>query len=110
MAAGSPDAAGIVELEGRRLAHVVAAVVAVLDPGLLILGGAVGRNSKQLAPPVAEELARLSPLRPRIVPAELGDDAVLLGAVTAALGTVRDQVFADRMTAPRVRQAALASS
>ncbi len=109
-AAGSGDAARIVEQEGRRLAHVVAAIVAVLDPGLLILGGAVGRNTDQLAPPLAEELSRLSPLRPRILAAELGDDAVLLGAVTAALGTARDQVFADRMTAPRLRQAAVAGS
>jgi predicted NBD/HSP70 family sugar kinase len=109
-AAGSGDAARIVEQEGRRLAHVVAAIVAVLDPGLLILGGAVGRNSDQLAPPLAEELSRLSPLRPRILPAQLGDDAVLLGAVTAALSTARDQVFADRMTAPRLRQAAVSGS
>jgi len=104
-AAGDLAAAKIVRQEGRRLAHVVAAVVAVLDPGLLILGGAVGRNTDQLAPSLGEELSRLSPLRPRIVPAELGDDTVLLGAVTAALGNARDQVFADRMTAPRWRAA-----
>jgi predicted NBD/HSP70 family sugar kinase len=109
-AVGSADATRIVEQEGRRLAHVIAAVVAVLDPGLLILGGAVGRNSDQLAPPLGAELSRLSPLRPRIVPAQLGDDAVLLGAVTAALGTARDQVFADRMTAPRLRTAASSGS
>ena len=91
----------MVELEGRRLAHVVAAVVAVLDPGALVLGGAVGRNTDQLTGPLLGELANLTPLRPRILSAQLGDEAVLLGAVTAALGTARERVFADRMASSR---------
>ncbi len=98
--AGTQVALDVVELEGKRIAHVVAAVVAVLDPGLLVLGGAVGRNADQLTAPLSDELARLTPLRPRIVGAHLGDDAVLLGAVAAALDTARQRVFADRMGTP----------
>jgi predicted NBD/HSP70 family sugar kinase len=98
---GDPAARQAVELEGTRLAHVVASVTAVLDPGLLVLGGAVGRNTDQLAGPIEAELARLTPLRPRIVSAHLGDEAVLLGAVTAALDTARQQVFSDRMASIR---------
>jgi hypothetical protein len=37
-------------------------------------------------------------LRLQIVGAQLGDDAVLLGAVAAALGTARQRVFAARMS------------
>jgi predicted NBD/HSP70 family sugar kinase len=87
----------VVNLEGKRIAHLVAAVVAVLDPGLLVLGGAVGRNTEQLAGPLSDELAKLTPLRLRIVSAQLGDDAVLLGAIAAAIETARQRVFADRM-------------
>ena len=95
--AGNQAALAAVNLEGKRIAHVVVAIVAVLDPGLLVLGGAIGRNADQLTGPLGDELARLCPLRPQIVGAHLGDDAVLLGAVAAALGTARQQVFDDRM-------------
>ncbi|HET7017776.1 MAG TPA: ROK family protein [Streptosporangiaceae bacterium] len=98
-AAGNRLALEVVQLEGKRIAHVVAAVVAVLDPGLLVLGGAIGRSADQLTGPLGSELARLTPLRPRIVGAQLGDDAVLLGAVAAALDAARQRVFADRMGA-----------
>lgn len=95
--AGDLLARDVVNILGERIAHLVAAVVAVLDPGLLVLGGAIGRNTDLLADPLNDELARLTPLRPRIVSAQLGDDAVLLGAVAAALETARQRVFADRM-------------
>jgi predicted NBD/HSP70 family sugar kinase len=94
---GNQLAREVVELEGKRLAHVVAAVAAVLDPGLLVLGGAIGRNTDLLTGPLSDELARLTPLRPQIVSAQLGDDAVLLGAVAAALDTARERVFTSRM-------------
>jgi hypothetical protein len=38
----------------------------------------------------------LTPLRPRIAPSRLGEDAVLLGAVATALGTAREVVFERR--------------
>ena len=97
--AGDRLALDVVQLEGKRIAHVVAAIVAVLDPGLLVLGGAIGRSADQLTGPLGSELARLTPLRPRIVGARLGDDAVLVGAVAAALDAARQRVFADRMGA-----------
>ncbi|MGH1551494.1 hypothetical protein ACRAWF_02725 [Streptomyces sp. L7] len=43
-----------------------------------------------------ENLRALTPLRPKIVPSALGEDAVLLGAVATALGTARDLVFERR--------------
>lgn len=99
---GDQAALEAVNLEGKRIAHVVAAIVAVLDPGLLVLGGAIGRNADLLTGPLGDELARLTPPdwqtpRPEIVGAHLGDDAVLLGAVAAALDSARQQVFDDRM-------------
>ncbi|UFR06447.1 ROK family protein [Streptomyces sp. Go40/10] len=93
---GDPAAVRAVELEGERIAHTVAAAAAVLDPDLVVLGGGVGHSVDLLLRPVRERLRALTPLRPRIAPGRLGEDAVLLGAVATALDTARDLVFARR--------------
>jgi predicted NBD/HSP70 family sugar kinase len=95
---GNPAAAAAVRLEGERIAHAVAAAAAVLDPDLVVVGGGVGHSIDLLLRPVRETLRTLTPLRPKIVPGRLGEDAVLLGAVATALGTARDVVF-ERRTA-----------
>ncbi|MET8952801.1 ROK family protein [Streptomyces sp. NPDC004393] len=96
---GHPAATRAVELEGERIAHTVAAAAAVLDPDLVVLGGGVGHSVDLLLRPVRETLRALTPLRPKIVPSRLGEDAVLLGALATALGTARDVVFERRSTA-----------
>ena len=93
---GNPAAVKAVELESERIAHTVAAAAAVLDPDLVVLGGGVGHSVDLLLRPVRENLRALTPLRPKIVPGRLGEDAVLLGAVATALGTARDVVFERR--------------
>ncbi|MFF8730987.1 ROK family protein [Streptomyces sp. NPDC015171] len=95
---GEPAAVRAVELEGERIAHTVAAAAAVLDPDLVVLGGGVGHSVDLLLRPVREHVRALTPLRPRIAPSRLGEDAVLLGAVAVALDTARDLVF-ERRTA-----------
>ncbi|MGW1254639.1 ROK family protein [Streptomyces sp. NPDC002513] len=96
---GHPAAARAVELEGERIAHTVAATAAVLDPDLVVLGGGVGHSVDLLLRPVRETLRALTPLRPKVAPSRLGEDAVLLGALATALGTARDVVFTRRSTA-----------
>ncbi|WP_069766967.1 ROK family protein [Streptomyces sp. LUP30] len=93
---GNSAAVKAVELESERIAHTVAAAAAVLDPDLVVLGGGVGHSVDLLLRPVRENLRALTPLRPKIVPSRLGEDAVLLGAVATALGTARDVVFERR--------------
>jgi predicted NBD/HSP70 family sugar kinase len=93
---GHPAAVKAVRLEGERVAHTVAAAAAVLDPDLVVLGGGVGHSVDLLLGPVRETLRTLTPLRPRIAPSRLGEDAVLLGALATALGTARDVVFERR--------------
>ncbi|MBL1084618.1 ROK family protein [Streptomyces actinomycinicus] len=95
---GHPAAVRAVQLEGERIAHTVAAAAAVLDPDLVVLGGGVGHSVDLLLRPVQEHLRTLTPLRPRIAPGRLGEDAVLLGAVATALDTARAMVF-ERRTA-----------
>lgn len=93
---GSAPAIAAVRQEGERLAHTVAAVAAVLDPELVVLGGGVGHSADLLLQTVGDTLRQLTPLRPKVVASALGEDAVLLGAVATALGTARDVVFERR--------------
>jgi predicted NBD/HSP70 family sugar kinase len=93
---GSPAAVAAVRQEGERLAHTVAAVAAVLDPDLVVLGGGVGHSADLLLRTVGDTLRRLTPLRPRVAASALGEDAIVLGAVATALDTARDVVFAQR--------------
>ncbi|MEU5313952.1 ROK family protein [Streptomyces sp. NPDC021562] len=96
---GDPAAVRAVRLEGERIAHTVAAAAAVLDPDLVVLGGGVGHSVDLLLRPVREHLRALTPLRPKLAPGRLGEDAVLLGAVATALDTARDLVFERRSAA-----------
>lgn len=93
---GDPVARRVVELEGQRLALLVASVAAILDPELVVLGGGIGRNLDVLRAPLLRRLHDLTPLRPRIVASELGSDTVLLGAIATGLEVARHLVFQQR--------------
>jgi predicted NBD/HSP70 family sugar kinase len=95
---GDDAAVQAVRLEGERSAHTVAVAAAVLDPDLVVLGGGVGHSVDLLLKPVRDNLKALTPLRPKLAPSRLGEDAVVLGAVATALGTAREVVF-ERRTA-----------
>jgi predicted NBD/HSP70 family sugar kinase len=94
--AGDPLALATVEEEAERLALVVGTVAAILDPELVLLGGGVGGNVDLLRPPLERRLAELTPLGPRIQEGELGQDAIVLGAIASALDIARDRVFVQR--------------
>ncbi|HEY3608846.1 MAG TPA: ROK family transcriptional regulator [Pseudonocardiaceae bacterium] len=93
---GDARAIRAVREEAGRLAFVVAAVAAVIDPELVVLGGGVGTNTDLLQEPMERILGRTTPLVPRIVAGELGEGAVLAGAIATALRTAHEVVF-DRM-------------
>ncbi|MFE7380013.1 ROK family transcriptional regulator [Streptomyces zhihengii] len=82
------------ELAGR-LALGAAAVVSVLDPGCVVLGGEVGHaGGPELAARVGESLAAMSPLRTEVRPGTLGGGAVLRGALLMAQEAAQDDLFA----------------
>ncbi|GIH60046.1 ROK family transcriptional regulator [Microbispora siamensis] len=79
-----------------RLAVGVAAVSVVLDPGLVVLGGDVGRaGGVHLAERVEEAVARVCPSRPTVVATGVEGNPVLMGAIVAALDRAREEVFSD---------------
>jgi predicted NBD/HSP70 family sugar kinase len=94
--AGDELALAAVESEGERLALVVGTIAAILDPEFVLLGGGVGSNIDLLRPPLERRLAELTPLGPRVAEGQLGQDAIVLGAVASALDTARDLVFEQR--------------
>ena len=93
---GDAKALAIVEREGQYLALAIAAVAAILDPEMVILGGGIGHNLDLLRAPIERRLAEITPLRTRLVASELGDEAVLLGTIATALTIARDLVFQQR--------------
>lgn len=93
---GDELALAVVEREGWHIALAVAAVAAILDPELVVLGGGVGHNVDLLRDPLERRLHEITPLRPRIVASELGEYAVLFGAIATGLTTARDLVFQQR--------------
>jgi predicted NBD/HSP70 family sugar kinase len=68
-------------------------VAAILDPELVVLGGGVGHNVDLLRGPLERRLQEITPLRPRIVASELGEYAVLYGAIATGLTIARERVF-----------------
>ena len=94
---GDKRAVRVVGEEASKLAHVVAVVTAVLDPGLIVLAGGIGSNSDLLAGPMHRELAETIPVVPEIVGGHLGEDAVLVGAIATAMDTAWDLVFERRV-------------
>jgi predicted NBD/HSP70 family sugar kinase len=96
---GDPVAQRVVAGEAKRIALAVAAVVSVVDPELVILGGGLGANGDLLLELIERELAKLSPLSPRIEVSALHEEATLNGAVWMALQAAQDQLF-DRGEVP----------
>lgn len=84
----------VVDTIAYRIAYVLACVTAVVDPGLVVLGGGVGLNADLLLEPVARHLRELSPFSPRIESSRCGSDAELFGAASLASERARDSVFA----------------
>ncbi|MFD5396443.1 ROK family transcriptional regulator [Streptomyces sp. NPDC127097] len=78
----------------RRLATGLAAVVAVVDPQLIVLSGEVARGGGEaLRALVEEEFTGLALPRPALRLSHLDGDPILLGALRTALAAARDAVF-----------------
>ncbi len=90
MEQGDPVAKSVVDAYIRHLACGLTSVVNIFQPEVLCVGGGVGNQGESLLAPVREifdreDYARGSHRRTRIVPAELGNDAGLIGAALLPL-------------------------
>ena len=96
-AAGEPgNARAFLGELAHRVAVGVASVCVVLDPGLVVLGGEVGRaGGTALADRVAAAVASIWPSRPRVVPTGVPGEPVLRGAMLAAVSQARAALLAS---------------
>lgn len=93
---GSTAARAVVDEAASELARAVAAVISIVDPRLVVLGGGIGHNGDLLIPRIRERLAELVPLAvPDIVASTLGTNAQVLGGLSAALEIAR-RVLVER--------------
>ncbi|MFF4451231.1 ROK family protein [Streptomyces goshikiensis] len=76
------------------LATGLASLVAVLDPEIVVLSGAViTAGGDPLRALLEAELAELAPARPRLVTGQVRERPVLRGALESALAATREEVF-----------------
>jgi predicted NBD/HSP70 family sugar kinase len=79
---GDGRAADVVAEEARLVARVLCAVVTIVDPALVVLGGGIGQ-APGFAGAVTAELEQIAPVMPDVRVSALGTDAVVDGCLAA---------------------------
>ncbi|MFI1174816.1 ROK family transcriptional regulator [Streptomyces melanogenes] len=91
---GDAPSRRLLETFATGLATGLASMVAVLDPELVVLSGAlISAGGEPLRALVQHELGELAASRPRLVIGEVRHHPVLRGALESALAATRDEVF-----------------
>jgi predicted NBD/HSP70 family sugar kinase len=96
-ATGDERAKEIVTREAEIVARALAAIVAVVDPELIVLGGGIGR-APGFAEDVLGRLGELSPLVPEVRPSALGEDAVVDGCLAVGGDRLWERILRSRLT------------
>ena len=97
-AAGDGRAQAVVAEESRLVAKTICAVITVVDPDLIVLGGGIGR-APGFAESVTTELDRIAPVMPAIRVSALGTNAVTDGCLAAGTELAWGQVMTALPTA-----------
>ncbi|MCZ7460226.1 ROK family transcriptional regulator [Streptomyces sp. WMMC940] len=93
-AAGQGPYRVLLDTFATALATGLASLVAVLDPGLVVLSGPlVAAGGEPLRERVRSELAELAPSGPRLAIGAVQEHPVLRGALESALAATREEVF-----------------
>jgi predicted NBD/HSP70 family sugar kinase len=95
-AAGDERAREVVAEEAAIVARALAAIVSVVDPELIVLGGGIGR-APGFAEQVSARLAELSPVVPEVRPSALGPDAVVDGCIAVGGDQLWERVLSSRL-------------
>jgi predicted NBD/HSP70 family sugar kinase len=98
-AAGDAGAMAVVAQEARLIAQTICAVITVVDPDLIVLGGGIGR-APGFAEAVTAELEPIAPVMPAIRVSALGTDAVVDGCLAAGTGLAWGRVMTVLPVAP----------
>ncbi|XAS72815.1 ROK family protein [Micrococcaceae bacterium Sec5.1] len=85
---GDDLAQGILDRLADRMARVIGAVATILNPELLVIGGAVAKSAGVLLQPIGQRLGEFSATPPRLAVSRLGEAIVAVGAIRSALDYV----------------------
>lgn len=91
-AAGEPTAAAAVRNTATLLGIATANLTVVIDPSLVILGGALIAQAPSLVDDVKKIVARIVPEPSEIVASPLGQEAPLWGSLRIAMNQARDRL------------------
>jgi predicted NBD/HSP70 family sugar kinase len=94
--AGDTRASRVVGRVLDRIARVVAIFGTLLNPELVVIGGGVAGAGDLIVPGLEQRLPALTDAPPRLAASELGDRAVVTGAVRVALDAVEATLLDDR--------------
>jgi predicted NBD/HSP70 family sugar kinase len=82
--AGDDRAVAVVAAEAELVARAICAIVMVVDPELVVLGGGIGQ-APGFAAAVGAELGKLAPVIPEVRVSALGTDAVVDGCLASGI-------------------------
>lgn len=74
------------------LSLAIAAMTAVLDPEVIVLGGGVARSADILIQPIIKNIEGVVPFMPRIVQSTLSERAAVLGAIMLVLDATTEYI------------------
>jgi predicted NBD/HSP70 family sugar kinase len=91
--AGDKRAAAVVADEARLVAAAICAVISVVDPSLIVLGGGIGQ-APGFAEAVTAALAEIAPVLPEVKVSALGTEVVVDGCLAEAAAMAWTQLIA----------------
>ena len=99
-AAGDAVALKILDRLADRMARVIGAVASMLNPELVVIGGAVANSAGVLLESIHERLKEFTATPPRVAVSPLGDSIVTVGAVRCALDYVEANTLDLELSVP----------
>jgi predicted NBD/HSP70 family sugar kinase len=99
-AAGDAVALKILDRLADRMARVIGAVATIVNPELVVIGGAVANSAGVLLEPITQRLKEFTATPPRVAVSPLGDSIGTVGAVRCALDYVETNTLDLELAAP----------
>lgn len=93
---GEPWARAVIDETVEYLAQALAAIAALLDPEVIVLGGGVAQSADLLIEPLRGRLRSAVPYVPRLVASNLGPRAVVMGTIMLVLDSTTGQVMINQ--------------
>ncbi|MCW5952653.1 MAG: ROK family transcriptional regulator [Propionibacteriaceae bacterium] len=92
-AQADPAALRITDELLTRMGRGLANIAAILNPGLILIGGGISTAGQLVLEPIQRQVAGLIPYPPRIELSRLGDNGTVLGAVRRAMQIANERLY-----------------